>query len=129
MHVGTPKGRNMGTRFRGRRRIGAGLNPGGACCLIVSLTLWHSGGLSNSPRFKAAAQRMPTAADCTGLRVVVLPDGRITCTPGRDPAPDGVDPSVPRPLVPAQAQGMLLPDPLGGAPTNATAAATAGVPC
>ena len=128
MHLGTPKGRNMDTRFRGRRRIGFGLNPGGACCLIVSLTMWHSGGLPDSSRFKAAAQRMPTVADCTGLHVVVLPDGRITCTPGRDPAPDGIDPSVPRPLVAAQAQGMLLPDPLGLAP-GATAAATAGAPC
>ena len=120
----------MGKELRKRRRVGVGLNPGGACCLVVSITLWGSGAPADSHRFRTSAVRSPTAADCTGLRIVVLPSGRITCTPGNDPAPEGIDPTVPRPLVAGmQAQGMLLPDPPGGSPTMGTAAAAAGIRC
>ena len=77
----------MGKELRKRRRVGVGLNPGGACCLVVSITLWGSGAPADSHRFRTSAVRSPTAADCTGLRIVVLPSGRITCTPGNDPAP------------------------------------------
>src|SRR5713101_1281942 len=105
MERSTRRKANMGKELRNRRRIGVGLNPGGACCLIVSITLSGSGAPADSNKLRASAVRSPTAADCTGLKVVVLPSGRVTCTPGTDPAPEGIDPTVPRPLVgTAQAQ-------------------------
>src|SRR5438477_10580556 len=130
MERSTQRKANMGKELRNRRRLGVGLNPGGACCLIVSLTLSGSGAPADSHKFRTAAVRSPTAADCTGLKIVVLPSGRVTCTPGTDPAPEGIDPTTPRPLVVGmQSQGLVLPDPSGGSLTTGTAAAAAGIRC
>jgi Calx-beta domain-containing protein len=68
------------------------------------------------------------AALCGHLQQIHLPDGRLACTHGPDPAPPGVDPSIARPLlVPGQAGGLIFPDPPGDAPT--TAAGTPGISC
>src|SRR6266540_685360 len=115
----------MGKELRNRRRIGTLLNPGGDCCLIVSISLSGSGTPADS-QFRTSAVRSPTDADCTGLKIVVLPSGRVTCTPGTDPTPEGIDPTIPRPLVVGmQSQGFVQPDPPGGSPTKGTAAAAA----
>jgi hypothetical protein len=74
------------------------------------------------------ADRGTAGALCGHLQQIHLPDGRVACTHGPDPAPEGVDPSIPQPLVvPGQAQGLIFPDPPGDAPT--TAAGTPGIPC
>jgi hypothetical protein len=68
------------------------------------------------------------AGVCGSLRPIHLPDEAVACTHGTDPAPDGINPTRPQPLVvPGQAQGLIFPDSPGGAPT--TAAGTAGIPC
>ncbi len=101
-----------------------------ACILILVMLPSAAGGRERQHRFAAAeAEGMPAGASCDGLHPVVLPSGQITCTPGTDPPPEGIDPSVPQPLVGAQAQGMLLPDTPGGAPSGATAAAAPRIPC
>ncbi|HET9772457.1 MAG TPA: Calx-beta domain-containing protein [Acidimicrobiia bacterium] len=91
--------------------------------------------LVGSPAFgevPAVGAGLPGPADlaamCGAFRPVPLPDGRALCTHGPDPAPDGIDSGVPRPLAPeGQAEGLIFDDPPGDAPRRA--AATPGIGC
>jgi ribosomal protein L24E len=107
------------------------LEPGVARWLVVSIIVSGTAVSVDTRPARASALRPASPLDCAGLRVITLPSGRITCTPGPDPAPEGVDPTTPRPLVAGtHSQGMLLPDPPGGAPTSGAAAgAGPGIRC
>ncbi|MGH8976061.1 MAG: hypothetical protein ACRD0C_22975, partial [Acidimicrobiia bacterium] len=126
-----PKKRNVWEWLGNVLDAGLGLSSGRMACILILVMLPSAaGGRERHHRFAAAeAEGMPAGASCDGLHPVVLPDGSITCTPGTDPPPEGIDPSVPQPLVGAQAQGMLVPDAPSGAPSGATAAAAPRVPC
>lgn len=84
--------------------------------LLPSLTFWSAG--------NAAGPSLPdnvlTNVDCGALGVVRVNDLFVGCTHGPDPAPPGIDPSVPRPL-PGQSSE---PE-----PRVAAALATPRVPC
>ncbi len=84
-----------------------------------------------------AAERLrPGLGVCGVLREIALPSGQVACTHGADPAPDGVDISVPYDPrargVPEDTgkvrAGLILPDPPTGRST-AQAAAPGAIKC
>jgi hypothetical protein len=70
---------------------------------------------------------LPVAV-CGRLQPIPLDSGGLMCTHGADPAPPGIDPSVPRPLAGGpHPEGLLFPDPPGSSPS--TAKAEPGIAC
>jgi len=75
----------------------------------------------------AAGRLRPGAGVCGVLHEIVLPSGLVACSHGADPAPAGVDTSVP--FEPGRARaGLILPDPPTGRST-AESAGPGGVRC
>src|SRR6185295_6078672 len=116
----TPVGRfRRANRTRARRFAALSLTS----CLVAAA------GVTAAPT-SAPASTTPSSGPCGGLRPLALENGALLCTHGADPAPDGVDPTVPQPLVAGpHPQGAILPDP-GGDPSQIRAQAVApGIGC
>jgi Calx-beta domain-containing protein len=86
-------------------------------------------GFPAAPASPSPSAGAPEALACGGLQAIPLAGGQLMCTHGPDPAPDGVDPTVPQPLAGGgHPQGLLFPDPSGG-PRGAVANAAPTIAC
>src|SRR6185295_19460696 len=92
-------------RSRARRLAALSLTS----CLVAAA------GITAAPA-STTPLRVLRGGPCGGLRPLAFDNGALLCTHGADPAPNGVDPTVPQPLVAGpHPQGAIVPGP-GGDP-------------